>query len=142
MEYAKLGTAALAHVDDSYCYGAYCGKCKHSARLSPEKLRAHLGDDFPLVKVKEGGLPCIVLRTSRFFPEEDDDSAARQAYDDANLKVNELLYRRADIEDVVSAHMLAMQMAPTIGFGLYIISATTFLPALIWASCAQTRPLS
>jgi hypothetical protein len=29
-EYAKLETAALAHVDDSYCYGAYCGKCKHT----------------------------------------------------------------------------------------------------------------
>jgi UDP-glucose 4-epimerase len=70
-------------------------------------------------------LPCIVLRTSRFFPEEDDNRTARLTYDDANLKVNELLYRRADIEDVVAAHMLAMQMAPTIGFGRYIISATT-----------------
>lgn len=70
-------------------------------------------------------LPCIILRTSRFFPEEDDDRAKRRAYDDANLKVNELLYRRTDIEDVVSAHLLAMQMAPTIGFGRYIISATT-----------------
>lgn len=53
MEYAKLATAALAHVDDSYYYGAYCDKCKHSARLSLVKLRAHLGDDFPLVRVKE-----------------------------------------------------------------------------------------
>jgi len=70
-------------------------------------------------------LPCIVLRTSRFFPEEDDNRTARLSYDDSNLKVNELLYRRADIEDVVSAHMLAMQMAPSIGFGRYIISATT-----------------
>jgi UDP-glucose 4-epimerase len=74
---------------------------------------------------QSGGLPCIVLRTSRFFPEDDDDRTARLAYEDANLKVNELLYRRADIEDVVGAHMLAMQMAPTIGFGRYIISATT-----------------
>ena len=74
---------------------------------------------------QSSGLPCIVLRTSRFFPEEDDDKTARRTYDDANLKVNEFLYRRADIEDVVSAHMLAMQMAPTIGFGRYIISATT-----------------
>jgi UDP-glucose 4-epimerase len=71
------------------------------------------------------GLPCIVLRTSRFFPEDDDDGTARATYDDANLKANELLYRRADIEDVVSAHMLAMQVAPMIGFGRYIISATT-----------------
>jgi hypothetical protein len=53
MEYAKLETAALAHVDDSYYYGAYCRKCKHSARLSLVKLRAHLGDTFPLVKVKD-----------------------------------------------------------------------------------------
>jgi hypothetical protein len=53
MEYAKLETAALAHVDDSYYYGAYCRKCKHSARLSLVKLCAHLGDGFPLVKVKD-----------------------------------------------------------------------------------------
>jgi hypothetical protein len=53
MEYAKLETAALAHVDDSYYYGAYCRKCKHSARLSLSRLRAHLGDDFPLIKVRE-----------------------------------------------------------------------------------------
>jgi len=53
MEYAKLETAALAHVDDSYYYGAYCRNCKHSARLSLEKLRAHLGDDFPLARVRE-----------------------------------------------------------------------------------------
>jgi UDP-glucose 4-epimerase len=70
-------------------------------------------------------LPCLVLRASRFFPEEDDNKTARQAYDDANLKVNEILYRRADIEDVVSAHLLAMQAAATIGFDRYIISATT-----------------
>jgi hypothetical protein len=53
MEYAKLETAALAHVDDSYYYGAYCRKCKHSARLSLVKLRAHLGDNYPLARVKE-----------------------------------------------------------------------------------------
>jgi UDP-glucose 4-epimerase len=70
-------------------------------------------------------MPCIVLRTSRFFPEEDDDASVRRTFDDANLKVNEFLYRRADIEDIVSAHMLAMENAPAIGFGRYIISATT-----------------
>jgi len=74
---------------------------------------------------QSSGLPCIVLRTSRFFPEDDDNRTARLTYDDANLKVNELLYRRVDIEDVVSAHRLAMQMAPTTGFGRYVISATT-----------------
>lgn len=74
---------------------------------------------------QQSGLPSVVLRTSRFFPEHDDDRAKRWAYDDANLKVNELLYRRADIEDVVSAHLLAIKVAPTVGFGRYIISATT-----------------
>jgi UDP-glucose 4-epimerase len=71
------------------------------------------------------GMPCVILRTSRFFPEGDDDPGARQTYDDANLKVNEFLYRRADLEDIVSAHLLAMHRAPAIGFGRYIISATT-----------------
>jgi nucleoside-diphosphate-sugar epimerase len=54
---------------------------------------------------QDGGLPSIVLRTGRFFPEQDDDKAARQSYDDTNLKVNEFLNRRADIADVVSAHL-------------------------------------
>jgi UDP-glucose 4-epimerase len=71
------------------------------------------------------GLACLVLRTSRFFPEEDDDPAARAAYDDDNLKANEYLYRRVDIEDVVDAHLLALHRAGAIGFGKYIVSATT-----------------
>ncbi|MCS3799121.1 NAD-dependent epimerase/dehydratase family protein [Niastella sp. OAS944] len=71
------------------------------------------------------GLPCIVLRTSRFFPEEDDNKKMRGIYADSNIKANEFLYRRVEIEDVVSAHLLAMQHARRIGFGTYIISATT-----------------
>jgi UDP-glucose 4-epimerase len=71
------------------------------------------------------GLPCIILRTSRFFPEEDDNSKMRAIYPDANLKANEFLYRRVEIEDVVSAHLAAAQKARSIGFGVYIISATT-----------------
>jgi len=70
-------------------------------------------------------LPCIVLRTSRFFPEEDDRKETRSAYDDANVKVNEFLYRRVDIEDVVDAHRLALEQAARIRFGRYIVSATT-----------------
>jgi UDP-glucose 4-epimerase len=71
------------------------------------------------------GLACIVLRTSRFFPEEDDDATMRAEYADANGKTNEYLYRRVDIEDVVNAHLLAAEQARTIGFRKYIISATT-----------------
>ena len=71
------------------------------------------------------GLPCLVLRTSRFFPEEDDGKAIREAYADANAKANEFLYRRVDVEDVVDAHLLAIEKAAAIGFRRYIISATT-----------------
>lgn len=71
------------------------------------------------------GLPCLVLRTSRFFPEEDDDEEVRAAYADGNVKANEYLYRRVDLEDVVAAHLLALERAPALGFGKYVISATT-----------------
>jgi UDP-glucose 4-epimerase len=74
-------------------------------------------------------LACVVLRTSRFFPEEDDDPALRGAYADANVKANEYLYRRVELQDVVDAHLRALEKVRSIGFGRYIISATTpFLP--------------
>jgi UDP-glucose 4-epimerase len=82
------------------------------------------------------GLASLVLRTSRFFPEEDDDPVARKAYADDNAKANEYLFRRVAIEDVVDAHLLAIERASAIGFGKYIISATTpFLPE----DCARLR---
>jgi len=74
---------------------------------------------------RERGLACLILRTSRFFPEADDRKETRDAYADANAKVNEFLYRRADIEDIASAHIVALQKARSIGFGRYIVSATT-----------------
>jgi nucleoside-diphosphate-sugar epimerase len=82
-------------------------------------------EDLCVLAHRNQGLPCLVLRTSRFFPEPDDDPAARDAYPDANLKLNELLYRRVDIEDVVDAHLCALDRAATIGFARYIITATT-----------------
>jgi UDP-glucose 4-epimerase len=74
---------------------------------------------------RERGLPVVVLRTSRFFPEDDDDPAMRAAYAPDNAQANELLYRRLDIADAVSAHLLAVARAPDIGFGRYIVSATS-----------------
>jgi len=70
-------------------------------------------------------LPVVVLRTSRFFPERDDNPDLRTEFDPANAQANELLYRRADIEDMVSAHLCAIERAPALGFGRYIVSATT-----------------
>jgi UDP-glucose 4-epimerase len=71
------------------------------------------------------GIACIILRTSRFFPEEDDNKEVREVYMSDNLKANEYLYRRVEIEDVVNAHLLAAKHASAIGFRKYIISATT-----------------
>lgn len=71
------------------------------------------------------GLPAVVLRTSRFFLEADDDSDKRASFVDQNLKANELLFRRADIEDIVQAHLLALSNAAEIGFDKLIVSATT-----------------
>jgi UDP-glucose 4-epimerase len=74
---------------------------------------------------RDHGLPVVIVRTSRFFPEADDRDDVRTAYPDANLKVNELLYRRADIEDMVGAHRAALERAGEVGFGRYIATATT-----------------
>lgn len=81
-------------------------------------------------------LPVVVLRTSRFFPEADDNPAARDAYADDNLKASEYLYRRVDVEDVVSAHLAAIERAPAIGFGRFIVSAPTPLAP---EDCAELR---
>jgi UDP-glucose 4-epimerase len=74
---------------------------------------------------RQSGLPCIVLRTARFFPEQDDDRSVRAQFDNDNLKVNEFLHRRADIEDIVTAHLHAISKAPELGFDRFIVSATT-----------------
>ena len=74
---------------------------------------------------RKSGLPVLILRTSRFFPEDDDNAETRQLYETPNVQALELLYRRVDIADAVTAHLSAMEKAGMIGFGKYIISATT-----------------
>jgi UDP-glucose 4-epimerase len=70
------------------------------------------------------GLPTLVLRTARFFPEEDDMAhAMRQSAE--NAKANELLFRRATVEDMAEAHVVALAKAPALGFDTFIISAPT-----------------
>jgi len=70
----------------------------------------------------EHGLPCLVLRTSRFFPEDDDTLAVPSG---ENLKANELLFRRLTVEDTARAHILALKQAPQVGFDVLVISAPT-----------------
>ncbi len=71
------------------------------------------------------GLPCLVLRTSRFFPPDDDSRRAHPDYFGPNDQVNELLNRRVDLDDAVDAHLRALERAPVLGFGRYVVSATT-----------------
>jgi UDP-glucose 4-epimerase len=70
------------------------------------------------------GLPVIILRTARFFPEADDMAHAIEQSDD-NTKANEFLFRRLTVEDAAEAHVLALQRAPALGFGTFIVSAPT-----------------
>jgi len=72
----------------------------------------------------ECGLPIIVLRTSRFFPEED-DQAHKIGLSGPNTKANELLHRRLAASDAAEAHRVALARAPSLGFGLFIVSAPT-----------------
>ncbi len=69
-------------------------------------------------------LPLVILRTARFFPEEDDMAhAIAQSAD--NTKANELLFRRATVEDMAEAHVAALAKAPALGFDTFIICAQT-----------------
>jgi len=68
------------------------------------------------------GLPVMVLRTSRFFPEDDD---THRDLSGENMKANEFLNRRLTVEDCARAHLAALDRAPAIGFGTYVVSAPT-----------------
>lgn len=74
---------------------------------------------------KRHGLPIVILRTSRFFPEDDDNAEVRARFPNGNVKANEYLYRRADVADMVGAHLCAVERAPGVGFDKLIVSATT-----------------
>lgn len=75
---------------------------------------------------RKHGLSIIVLRTGRFFPEEDD---THRDVSGPNRKANEFLGRRLTVEDAAEAHVAALNRAPQIGFGLYLVAAPTpFVP--------------
>jgi nucleoside-diphosphate-sugar epimerase len=69
---------------------------------------------------RERGLPVTVLRTSRFFPEEDDTHRRPSGL---NIKANEFLNRRLTVEDAAEAHVAALERAPSLGFETFIVSA-------------------
>ena len=140
-EAAAAGVRAFVFTSTTSAFGrALTARSEDAATWITEGVRPVPKNVYGVTKVaaeelcelvaRDHGLPCVVLRTSRFFPEEDDDPQRRAAYDDANLKVNELLHRRVDLEDVVQAHVLALERAPELGFRRLIVSATApFEPA-------------
>jgi nucleoside-diphosphate-sugar epimerase len=74
----------------------------------------------------EHGLNCTVLRTGRFFPEQDDTDNALSG---ENLKANELLHRRLTVEDAAEAHVAALENTPS-GFEVFVVSAPPpFVPS-------------
>lgn len=112
---AAGGAARAAWIDESLAplqprniYGATKYAAEHLCRL------AHA----------EHGLPVVVLRTARFFPEED-DMAHAIAQSEPNTKANEFLFRRLTVEDAAEAHVAALERAPALGFDTFIVSAPT-----------------
>jgi len=66
------------------------------------------------------GIACVVLRTARFFPEDDD---THRTLSGENLKAIEFLHRRLTVEDAADAHIAALDLAPALGFDIFIVSA-------------------
>ena len=69
---------------------------------------------------REHGINVAILRTGRFFPEDDDSHAVPSG---PNLKANEMLHRRLTVEDAAAAHLAALEAAPTIGCDTFILAA-------------------
>ena len=80
-------------------------------------------EDLCALFARNHGVNVIVLRTSRFFPEEDDSRERRAGFDDVNAKANEFLFRRVDLQDAADAHLAALAHVERIGFGRFVVSA-------------------
>jgi UDP-glucose 4-epimerase len=96
-----------------------------SGPLAPRNIYGatkHAAEQLCRLHAETRGLAAIVLRTARFFPEEDDTLTGLSG---ENLKANEFLNRRLTVEDAARAHVAALDRAPSIGFGTYVISAPT-----------------
>ncbi|MCW4113680.1 NAD(P)-dependent oxidoreductase [Aurantimonas sp. MSK8Z-1] len=85
-----------------------------ATKLAAEHLCRLFAADTPLA--------CLVLRTARFFPEEDDTDRRLPG---PNRKANEFLNRRLTVEDAARAHVLALEKAPALGFDCFVLSAPT-----------------
>lgn len=77
------------------------------------------------------GMDVAILRTSRFFPEDDDTLTHPGG---PNLKANEFLNRRLTVEDAADAHICALANITGLGCETFIVSAP---PPFDHADCAE-----
>lgn len=70
------------------------------------------------------GIDIAILRTGRFFPEEDDMAHAID-HDGPNTKANEFLNRRLTVEDAADAHVIALERAKGLRCETFVLSAPT-----------------
>ncbi len=83
------------------------------------------------------GLAAMLLRTGRFFPEDDDSETVPSG---PNLKANEFLNRRLTVEDAARAHLLALTRAHDLGFERFVLSATPPFSRADAAALARDAP--
>lgn len=67
---------------------------------------------------RESGMAVAILRTGRFFPEDDDTHAVPSG---PNLKANEFLHRRLTVGDAALAHLAALERIE--GCETFVLSA-------------------
>lgn len=68
----------------------------------------------------EHGMDIAVLRTGRFFPEDDD---THDALSGENMKANEFLNRRLSAADAARAHVVALERIAGLGCETFVLSA-------------------
>ncbi|MEM1133298.1 MAG: NAD(P)-dependent oxidoreductase [Pseudomonadota bacterium] len=66
------------------------------------------------------GINIAILRTGRFFPEEDD---THRDLSGPNLKANEFLNRRLTVQDAAMAHLQTLDKTPGLGCETFLLSA-------------------
>ena len=109
---------------------------EHAAPLAPRNIYGVTklaAEGLCRLYAEEHGMNCAVLRTSRFFPEDDD---TLQKPPGENLKAIEFLHRRLTVEDAAEAHLTALEGASGLGFGLFLVSAP---PPFVREEAAQLK---
>lgn len=94
---------------------------EHFGPIAPRNVYGvtkRAGEDMCRLIARESGMAVAILRTGRFFPEDDDTHAVPSG---PNLKANEFLNRRLTVGDAALAHLAALERAE--GCETFVLSA-------------------